>query len=221
MMDRRRMLTTLLAGGAATPFVFEALVRDALARDSRTGLRGFRGDVSINGAPAGFNMEIRPGDTIRTGPGSEAIYVLGRDAFLQRGESQVVFGSGAAASLMRVITGKLLSVFDKGQRRIATPAATIGIRGTGCYIEAAEERTYFCLCYGEAELARNSAPDQREIIRTQHHDKPLWLSDKPGKDMMSAAGVINHTDAELTLLEGLVGRKPPFAGIGWPPSTGY
>ena len=39
--------------------------------------------------------------------------------------------------------------------------------------------------------------------------------------MMSAAGVINHTDAELTLLEGLVGRKPPFAGIGWPPSTGY
>ena len=58
-------------------------------------------------------------------------------------------------------------------------------------------------------------------MRTRHHDKPLWLSDKPGGDMMSAAGVINHTDAELTLLEGLVGRKPPFAGAGWPPGNGY
>lgn len=220
-MDRRRVLTTLLAGGAAAPLAFDALVREALARDSRTGLRGFRGDVSVNGAPANFHMEIRPGDTIRTGPGAEAIYVLGRDAFLQRGESHVAFGSGAAADLMRVITGKLLSVFDRGQKRIATPAATIGIRGTGCYIEAAEERTYFCLCYGEAELARNSDPDQRETVHTRHHDKPMWLSDKPGTDMMSAASVINHTDAELTLLEGLVGRKPPFAGIGWPPSTGY
>lgn len=215
------MLSALIAGGAATPLAFEALVRDALARDSRTGLRGFRGNVTVNGAPATFSTEIRPGDTIRTGPGSEAIYVLGKDAFLQRGDSHVAFGSGTASNLMRVITGKLLSVFDRGQRRIATPAATIGIRGTGCYIEAGEERTYFCLCYGEAELVRNSAPEQRETIRTRHHDKPMWLSDDPGQDMMSAATVINHTDAELTLLEGLVGRKPPFAGVGWPPYQGY
>ena len=62
-MDRRRVLTTLLAGGAAAPLAFDALVREALARDSRTGLRGFRGDVSVNGAPANFHMEIRPGDT--------------------------------------------------------------------------------------------------------------------------------------------------------------
>jgi hypothetical protein len=49
----------------------------------------------------------------------------------------------------------------------------------------------------------------------------MWLRDAPGQEMMSAAGVINHTDAELTLLEGLVGRKPPFAGVGWPPGQGY
>ncbi|WP_374339880.1 hypothetical protein [Methyloversatilis sp.] len=220
-MDRRRMLTTLLAGSAATPLALDQLVREALARDSRTGLRGFRGTVSINGAPARFDMEIRPGDTIRTGPGSEAVYVLGRDAFLQRGESHVAFGSGTAADLMRVITGKLLSVFARGQRRIGTPAATIGIRGTGCYIEAAQDRTYFCLCYGEADIMRNSDFSQRETIRTRHHDKPMWLSDEPGQNMMTAAGVMNHTDAELTLIEGLVGRKPPFADAGWPPYQGY
>ena len=32
--------------------------------------------------------------------------------------------------------------------------------------------------------------------------------------MLMSAPVINHTDAELTLLESLVGRKPPFAP--WP-----
>jgi len=28
---------------------------------------------------------------------------------------------------------------------------------------------------------------------------------------------VNHTDAELDMLEALVGRKPPFAGKGYKP----
>lgn len=220
-MDRRRMLTTLLAGGAAAPLVLNELVGEVLARDARQGLRGFHGDVTVNGAPARFDMDIQPGDTVRTGNGAEAIYVIGGDVFMQRGSSHIAFGSGAAADLMRVITGRLLSVFARGQRRIATPAATIGIRGTGCYIEAGEEKTYFCLCYGDAEIARAGDPAQIETIRTRHHDKPMWLHDKAGGEMMTAGSVINHTDAELTLLEGLVGRRPPFAGTGWPPGQGY
>ena len=32
---------------------------------------------------------------------------------------------------------------------------------------------------------------------------------------MQKAPVVNHTDAELTLLESLVGRKPPFSGSGY------
>ncbi|MBU0600935.1 MAG: hypothetical protein KKD25_00850 [Gammaproteobacteria bacterium] len=221
-MDRRRMLTTLLAGGTAAPLAMNTLISDALARDGRTGLRGFRGDVTVNGKPARFGMKIDSGDTVRTGPDAEAIYVIGRDAFMQRGASHVAFGSGAAADLLRVITGRLLSVFARGHRRIATPAATIGIRGTGCYIEAAEEKTYFCLCYGEAVIMRTGDPSQTETVRTRHHDKPMWLRDQPGNEMMSAAGVINHTDTELTLLEALVDRTPPFAPtVGWPPDRSY
>lgn len=211
----------LLLASAYTPLVLAALVRDALARDTRTGLRGFRGEVTVNGAPARFGMSLQAGDTVRTAPGAEAVYVIGQDAFLQRGDSHVAFGSGTTANLMRVITGKLLSVFAKGDRRIATPAATIGIRGTGCYIEAGEDRTYFCLCYGEAEIERNADPSQRQVVRTQHHDQPVWLRDLPGADMMSAARVVNHSDAELILLEGLVGRQPPFVRAGWPPDAGY
>jgi hypothetical protein len=32
--------------------------------------------------------------------------------------------------------------------------------------------------------------------------------------MVMAAPVLNHTDAELILLESLVGRQPPFIGTG-------
>ena len=32
--------------------------------------------------------------------------------------------------------------------------------------------------------------------------------------MMVPADVVNHSDLELTLLEGLVGRRPPFYGKG-------
>ena len=34
--------------------------------------------------------------------------------------------------------------------------------------------------------------------------------------MIDGAPVINHTDAELTMLEALVGRRPPFLDSGGP-----
>lgn len=34
--------------------------------------------------------------------------------------------------------------------------------------------------------------------------------------MVMAAPMINHSDAELELLESLVGREPPFSGKGFP-----
>ena len=122
---------------------------------------------------------------------------------------------------MRVVTGKVLSVFGKGSRTIAVSTATIGIRGTGCYIEdegsGADARTYFCLCYGSVELTPTYAPQERETYSTTHHDKPMYIYNNMAMPkMIVPAGVINHSDAELQLLENLVGRWPPFYGQdGW------
>jgi hypothetical protein len=121
---------------------------------------------------------------------------------------------------MRVVSGKILSVFGKNSgRSIQTSTATIGIRGTGCYIEdegtGAKARTYFCLCYGTAELVPKAAPQEVETYTTTHHDKPMYVhNDMAMTKMMVPAEVINHTDEELTLLEGLVGRVTPFYGTG-------
>lgn len=155
-----------------------------------------------------------PGDTVVTGPGSEAIYIIGGDAFLQRENTTVSLGSGALQDVLRLMTGKLLSVFAKGERRIETPTATIGIRGTGCYLEAEPQRVYFCLCYGSAEVMPRAEPGRVERIRTRHHDHPVYLHADSGMPMMVPASVINHSDGELILLENLVGRWPPFYGQG-------
>jgi hypothetical protein len=207
MNFRRKILLGMAASSLSI------LMQKVLAAGSNPvplGLHRIKGDVRINGSEAREGTLVKAGDTIQTGPGAEAIYVIGQDAFLQRENSKVSFGNNGV-EFLRVITGKLLSVFGKGAKRIETPTATIGIRGTGCYIEAEANRVYFCLCYGEAELTPTVAPQEKEIIVTKHHDHPLYISNDPNlvKSPVPPT-VVNHYDAELTLLENLVGRRPPF-----------
>lgn len=214
-LSRRRALLLSWSSAALLSSVgISGLIGKALAAGNSPATQGIRsssGKVTINGATAHEGMPIRPGDNIVTGAASEAVYVIGHDAFMQRAQTSVSFGDSAAAGILRVISGKLLSVFGKGERSIVTPTATIGIRGTGCYIEAEAERVYFCLCYGAAELVPTAAPAERELIRTTHHDHPLYVyNDMKMPKMMVPADVINHTDAELILLESLVGRLLPF-----------
>jgi hypothetical protein len=175
------------------------------------GMHRLSGKVEVNGRPAIQGMAISTGDTITTGSDGEAIYIIGNDAYLQRDRSVVTLTGNALTKGLRVLNGKILSVFGKGAKRIETSTATIGIRGTGCYIEAAPEKVYFCLCYGIADVASLKDPTQSETIETRHHDHPVYLH-ADGTQMMVPADVINHSDDELILLESLVGRLPPFYG---------
>lgn len=205
----RRTVLHALAAGSLVSAIQRALAGDQAA----SGLMRRRGDVLVNGRPAREGHFIGPGDTVATGPGAEAIYMIGQNAFLQRDASVVSFGLDATTDFLRVVSGKLLSVFGPGDKRITVPTAVIGIRGTGCYIEDLPERTYFCLCYGTAEIIPAAAPQERETIHTRHHDHPIYIYSNPAMPTsMVPAEVVNHTDAELTLLEALVGRTPPFAG---------
>lgn len=220
MRLRRRLLKTLAAAGLLGPAGISGLIRSALAKGEvpgGVGLRTMRGQVTVNSKPAREGQLIGPGDTVITGRDSEAIYVIGRDAFLQRENSTVRFGADAAQNLVRVLTGKILSVFGQGARSVQVSTATIGIRGTGCYIEdegsGAKARTYFCLCYGGADLLPTAAPQERESYETTYHNRPLYIyNDMSMAKLVLPAAVINHTDDELKLLEGLVGRSPPFIG---------
>jgi hypothetical protein len=205
--SRRNALLALLAAGTG----MSAALRTALARaDVEQGLRRLEGDVRINGRPASAGAAVRAGDAVTTGKGALAVFVIGQDAFLVHERTRVQFaGRDLVLSLLRLTTGKLLSVFGHGEeRRLVTPTATIGIRGTGGYLEAQRHRTYFCLCYGTAEVAPSGSA-MRETYSTTHHESPKYIYGDGRKTAMAPAKVINHTDDELIMLEALVGRTPP------------
>ncbi len=213
-MQRRQLIKGIAALAIAERL---GMLRTAWAAGQKLaapGIYRIKGDVRVNDQVAREGMLIKAGDTITTGTQSEVIYVIGNDAYLQRDRSTVSIAGDALKAGLRVLNGKLMSVFGKGQKRIETSTATIGIRGTGCYIEAEEKRVYFCLCYGTADITSPKMPGQTETIETKYHDHPVYL-DADGSQMMVPATVMNHSDAELILLESLVGRLPPFYGKGF------
>jgi len=203
--SRRRALVALTAA-----IGMPAALRLALAQTSeKQGIRAAKGDVSVNGRPASADTLVRAGDTIVLGKGALASFVLGQDAFLMRSDSRAeLIGSGVLVSAVQLITGGLLSVFGDGDHRLATSTATIGIRGTGAYMEAEPQRTYFCLCYGTAEVTATMG-GAKESYSTQHHESPRYIYGDGRKRAIVPASVSNHSDAELILLESLVGRTPP------------
>lgn len=219
---RRRIVLSALTAG-----LFAAAPGSALAFFHKRNTPGrmpegqsfhqIQGGVRVNGAPASIDSVIRAGDSVTTTADGQAIFVVGQDAFLLRASSRLeTAGEGFVVEQLRLLTGKLLSVFGKTRHRVETPIASVGIRGTGLYVETEPERTYVCTCYGITDLAALSDPSSRETIESEHHDEPRYIlaSGAPGTRIRSAP-VINHTDAELTLIESLVGRVPPFgAGAG-------
>lgn len=175
-----------------------------------------RGNVKVNGAQANLDTKIEASDTIATGRSSHVVFAVGKDAFVLRSNSQLqLSGSGVLINTLRLVTGKLLSVFGKTRHRMQTPNATIGIRGTGIYVEAEPEQSYVCTCYGVVDLFANKDENSRETITSEHHDAPRYIlsNESKGKNIRSAP-FINHTDLELQIIEELVGRTPPFSMAG-------
>jgi hypothetical protein len=221
--SRRDWLRFLAAAGAAGPAGLGGWMSGALAAGMFAGSEGVvrvQGSAAVNGKPARAGAPVQPGDKLTTGKDGQAVFVVGPDAFLMRGDTVVeTRGSGGVLTAIAVANGKLLSVFGKKPMAIQAGMAAIGIRGTGAYVEVDPARAYFCLCYGEATIdGRNMAT---KAVKTEHHESPLYLFDD-GRALRAEPGpFLNHSDAELVMLEALVGREPPFVKSGVYPSKQY
>ena len=210
--------------GAMGSVGIEGLIQDTLAKGDApptAGINTFKGDVTVNGEQVKIGTPVKVGDRIKTGVASTVVIVLGRDAFMLRQNTELEFKASAKTDTVLdtvlVSTGKVLAVFEKATRRnvdIKTRVATIGIRGTGAYIETQGEKTYFCLCYGAAAVTTATTPTPEMLTADYHLSN--WVSEVNGAMKIEKAPFADHSDAELTLLESLVGRKPPFEGKGYP-----
>lgn len=221
--DRRLLLNKLAAGGvlaAAAPF----LIRNALAMGSRQYTQGFHkleGNVFLNGKAAALGMRVKTGDKVTTGPNSLAVFVVDLDAYMLRSESHLeISAAGTGIKTLKLLAGKMLSVFDKGEKKIFVPTATLGIRGTAIYAEADAVRSYLCTCYGTVDIQAISNPSVQETVVTKRHDAPRYIY-ASGEQLIVKAPVINHTDDELFMLEALVGRMPGFFSPTYDKNSGY
>lgn len=221
---RRRILIQALAGGLLSGTGAMAQAQGLGIFGSKPAklppgqsIYGLSGQVAVNDIAATLATQIRPGDNLQTGKNSEVIFVVGTHSMILRGESRLLVQppenstTALVVAGLRLLAGKLLSVSRNTSMQLTTATATIGIRGTGFYVEADPEQTYFCTCYGLTEIAASADPESRETVAASRHDRPLYIvaDGARGKNIRNAP-FINHTDQELALIETLVGRKTPF-----------
>ena len=218
-MNKREWLKRIAAFGAAGA---SGIISEALAKgDLPPGVAKLEGSLTVNGRDSGLGTPVKLGDKVATARGSQAVIVVGSDAFLLRSQTIVEFGPSSQGTLsdMLVSAGRVLSVFSKKPVAIKAATASIGIRGTGAYIEINPESVYFCLCYGEAAVD-GPGMSTREV-KTTHHESPLLLSTTGSIMKVEPGPFQNHSDAELVMLEALVGREPPFMKDGKYPANKY
>ena len=225
---RRRMLINALAAGLFTTLL---PVRGAMANSlfgsppsklpAGQSIYRISGNATVNGKEATLGTPIGPNDTVQTGKNSEIVFVVGANAMILRGDSELELQgdkkdvASMVISGLRMLSGKLLSVSRSQGMSVKTKTATLGIRGTGIYVEADPELTYFCTCYGITDVVANDDPQSMDTVVATHHDKPLYITsgEQAGKNIQRA-GFRDHTDQELMLIETLVGRTTPFVFPG-------
>ena len=174
------------------------------------------GDVRVNDRSADLATRIQGGDVISTRENSEVVFAVGSDSFILRSNSEMeIEGGGFFIDALRMLTGSVLSVFGNRSKNqsltMNSSTATIGIRGTGVYLESEPGLTYMCTCYGQVGLYSSLDLNDSELITATHHDAPKYIADRQLRgSYIRPAPFKNHTDAELKLLEAIVGREVPF-----------
>jgi hypothetical protein len=184
----------------------------------RTNIVELQGDCLVNGSRLSPQTVIQTGDALQTGPGSTLVFVLGNSAFQLRQNTRMTVERGntlSAVSLLRLLTGAVVSVWGKGSNRsITTPTLTAGIRGTGVYTEVFAEqnsRSYFCNCYGTVDVQANG---QRALSRADYHQSFWGEPEARNGRFLTPAAAINHTDEELEALAKLIGQRTNWQVMG-------
>ncbi len=219
--NRRKLLVAALSAGVfslAAPQAALAAWWGFSPRKLQTkeSIFALDGDVRVNGQKANKDTIIEAGALVETGSDGNIIFVVGSDSFIVRNNSTMQLdGNNFLLDAFRLISGGVLTVFGKRSDTnpliMSTPVATIGVRGTGVYMESEPDVSYLCTCYGKTEITSNEDPNDSVMLQTIYHDEPKYITKNPrsGSRIIDAP-FKNHTDLELKMLETLVGREVPF-----------
>lgn len=199
-MNRRRFLLTASI----------ALPMPALGAPPLGVVRELAGEAYLGGHRLSRETVLQPGQTLETGEDGQVWFTVGADAFFLRPRSRMRLDTnGVAASVLdflRLASGGLGATFSPGPRRqLVTPTSTIGIRGTGVYLEATPRWTYACTCFGTTEVSPLARGTSIEVASRNHSARRI---DRDGA--IVEVPFERHTSDEIARLESLVGRPNPF-----------
>ncbi len=200
-LTRRQLLQTGLGLGCGLLIPGEAAAAT---------IHELSGVVHINKRRASLGDDIRPGDVVSTSHRGRIAFSIAGDAFRLNESTSIRVGDSdnPLIEALHLFTGKLLSVFARGRRRqIVTATATVGIRGTACFLDVRPASAYFCTCYGQTQLVSGNRKAEFEAV----HHNPRLLEFSDGRlTAMREAGMQDHSDEQLRRLEAYVGRRPLF-----------
>jgi hypothetical protein len=205
MTDRRQFLAT--AAGVLLPL--PVLAQEAMIHE-------LSGEVRVNGQPATRSMRLGAGDSLYTGRDGRIAFVVAGDAVFMRPGSELRLEARVreiAISAFRLVQGALGATFARGRsRELVARTVTIGIRGTGVYLETHAEETYACTCFGATELkstADGAMMESVSMVTGNHGARRIYRDPRMGMRVV-AAGFERHTNEEMAGLEKLAGRENPF-----------
>ena len=202
---RRRFLTdcTALAAGALLPL--PAAAQFGVVHE-------LSGEVLLNGVPMARSAGIRAGQTITTGRNGRIWFAVAGDAYFLRPASELRLRPGGVSDTLidalRLVSGALGATFARGANRMLyAQTVTVGIRGTGVYVETTPQETYACTCFGSTELMSVSTGSmmERVTISADNH-----VARRIAGDQVVPAPFERHTNEEISRLERMAGRPNPF-----------
>ena len=201
-MERRHFIRNAAALGAGALLPVPA----AAQRSPFAEIHELSGEVLLDGRRIARNAGIQAGQTLATGPDGRIWFTLAGDAYFLRPGSELRLrgfpGRDTVVEVLRLITGALGATFARGPRRsVIAGTVTIGIRGTGVYVEAGAQEVYACTCFGETEAGGNP------VSARNHAARRIRRSDL----RLAEAPLEHHTSEEMARLESLAGRPSPFS----------
>jgi hypothetical protein len=198
IMQRRQFIRdgALLAAGVLLPLPAAAQWAE---------IHELSGEVRLDGRRIARNAAIQAGQTLATGADGRIWFTLAGDAYFLRTGSELRLrgfpGRDKLIEVLRLVTGALGATFARGPRRsVVAGTVTVGIRGTGVYVETRAEETYACTCFGTTEV------NGLTVSATNHAARLL----RRGDPRLQEAPLERHTNEEMGRLESLAGRPYPF-----------
>ncbi len=152
-------------------------------------------------------MLVENDASISTGSAGSAVFVIGRDAFLIRGNNKLELNPTLDSKQNEISgfslrSGAILSVFAGNKRTLRTVTAVIESRELESILWMIMIKLACVPVNGLPILQVKDVLEIIESVTTSHHDQPRFIY--YGEKRIEQVPVINHSDQKLILFENLV-----------------